>query len=124
MQRDDGGVYHKVTCTHFPDMVSPEAETGGGITKTAAVKDRKKERRQDAALRQLKAAVADAEDAILKNERRMAELEQTMADPAVCRNQEKLLELSLAYQREQERTSALYEALEQAEDAYTKAEAE
>ncbi len=102
----------------------PEADYSGEMTKTAAVKDRKKERRQSAALRQLKAAVGDAEDAILKNERRMAELEQTMADPAVCRNQEKLLELSLQYQRAQERTSALYEALEQAEEAYKKAETE
>ena len=27
MQRDDGGVYHKVTCAYFPDMVMPERET-------------------------------------------------------------------------------------------------
>ena len=28
MQRNDGAVYHKVTCAYFPDMVPPEAETG------------------------------------------------------------------------------------------------
>ncbi|MCR5418632.1 MAG: glycoside hydrolase family 9 protein [Lachnospiraceae bacterium] len=28
MQREDGGVYHKVTCANFPDFVSPEQETG------------------------------------------------------------------------------------------------
>lgn len=28
MQRSDGGVYHKVTCAYFPDMVAPEHETG------------------------------------------------------------------------------------------------
>lgn len=27
MQRDDGGVYHKVTCENFPGYVSPEKET-------------------------------------------------------------------------------------------------
>jgi endoglucanase len=27
MQRDDGGVYHKVTCAYFPDMVAPQEET-------------------------------------------------------------------------------------------------
>jgi len=27
MQRRDGGVYHKVTCAYFPDMVLPEDET-------------------------------------------------------------------------------------------------
>ncbi|NLI52809.1 MAG: hypothetical protein GX417_00635 [Clostridiales bacterium] len=26
MQRDDGGVYHKVTCAYFPDMVAPQQE--------------------------------------------------------------------------------------------------
>ncbi len=26
MQRDDGGVYHKVTCAYFPDMVEPQEE--------------------------------------------------------------------------------------------------
>jgi endoglucanase len=27
MQRDDGGVYHKLTCAYFPDMVAPQEET-------------------------------------------------------------------------------------------------
>ena len=27
MQRDDGGVYHKVTCAYFPGMVAPQDET-------------------------------------------------------------------------------------------------
>lgn len=27
MQRSDGGVYHKVTCAYFPEMVMPEEET-------------------------------------------------------------------------------------------------
>lgn len=26
MQRDDGGVYHKVTCAYFPDMIEPQHE--------------------------------------------------------------------------------------------------
>ncbi len=27
MQRDDGGVYHKITCAYFPDMIAPQQET-------------------------------------------------------------------------------------------------
>ncbi len=106
------------------DRPTPPDAVEDGPTKTAVAKDRKKERQQSAALRQLKAAVDDAEAAIVKNEQTLARLEKTMADPAVCQNQEKLLELSLLYQQEQERQPALYTALEAAEAAYQKAEAE
>ncbi|MBN1778056.1 MAG: ABC-F family ATP-binding cassette domain-containing protein [Clostridiales bacterium] len=99
-------------------------EANEGPTKTSLTKDRKKERRQGAQLRLLKTAVTDAEDAIMQNERHMAELESEMADPAACADQEKLLELSLTYQKAQERLPALYAALEQAEEACQKAEAE
>ena len=91
-------------------------------TKTSSVKDRKKERRQGAQLRQLKAAITAAENAIIKNETHTAELETMMADPAVCADADKLLELSLQYQKAQEELPALYHALEIAEDAYTSAE--
>ena len=96
----------------------PKSEENAGATRTAAAKDRKKERRQSAALRQLQAAVASAEDAIEQNEKHMAELTAAMADPAVCMDQEKLLQLSLDYQRAQDRMPALYTALEKAEKEY------
>ncbi|MFH1512662.1 MAG: ABC-F family ATP-binding cassette domain-containing protein [Bacillota bacterium] len=103
--------------------MEPEAEDEG-MTKTAIEKDRKKERRQSANLRQLKTAVKEAEDAIMQNERHMAELEASMADPEVCRNQEKLIELSRKYQQAQERLPALYEALEKAEEEFSAADAQ
>ena len=54
----------------------------------------------------------------------MTEFTAAMADPAVCEDQEKLLELSRAYQQAQDRQSDLYAALERAEEEYKKAEAE
>ena len=106
------------------DRPVPPETADDGPTKTALGKDRKKERQQSAALRQLKAAVTEAEDAILKNEQHLAELETAMADPDVCQSPEKLRELSLEYQRTQERQPELYAALEQAEEAAQTAEAD
>ncbi len=106
------------------DRPMPPEIIDDGITKTAIVKDRKKERRQSAALRQLKAAVEEAEEAILQNERCMAGLEEKMADPAMYQDQEKLLELSHAYQQAQEASPALYAALEAAEQAWQEADPE
>ncbi|HRX08592.1 MAG TPA: ABC-F family ATP-binding cassette domain-containing protein [Candidatus Limiplasma sp.] len=103
---------------------APPQQLEEGQTKTAQVKDRKKERQQGAQLRLLKAAVTEAEDAILRCEKRMAELEAEMADPAVCADQEKLIELSLQYQKAQEQLPALYTALEEAEEKVLEAEDE
>ena len=47
-----------------------------------------------------------------------------MADPAVCADQDKLLELSLQYQKAQEQLPALYTALEEAEEKVLEAEDE
>ncbi|HPF87323.1 MAG TPA: ABC-F type ribosomal protection protein [Candidatus Limiplasma sp.] len=103
------------------DRPMPPETADEGMTKTAIQKDRKKERRQSAALRQLKAAVEEAEAAILENEQQIAQLETRMADPEVCRDQDKLLELSLAYQKAQDQQPVLYTALEKAEEAYQSA---
>jgi ATP-binding cassette, subfamily F, member 3 len=101
----------------------PEAEEEGP-TRTSILKDRKKERQLGAQLRQLKAAVTDAEDAILQSEKRLADLEKEMADPAVCADQEKLIALSVQYQKAQEQLPALYTALEEAEERLGDAEGE
>ena len=53
-----------------------------GATKTSILRERKRDRQQNARLRELKAAVTKAEEAILANERRIGELESEMADPA------------------------------------------
>ena len=100
----------------------PPEEADVSPTKTSLTKDRKKGRQQSAQLRLLKAAVTEAEDAILKNEQHMADLETEMADPKVCADQEKLLELSLQYQKAQELMPALYQELETAEALYREAE--
>jgi len=104
------------------DRPVPSEILDDGMTKTAIQKDRKKERRQSAALRQLKAAVTEAEEAILQNEQHMAALEAKMAEPAMYQDQEKLLELSRAYQQAQEASPTLYATLETAERAYQRAE--
>ena len=104
------------------DRPMPPEILDDGMTKTAIQKDRKKERRQSAALRQLKAAVTEAEEAILQNEQHMAALEAKMAEPAMYQDQEKLLELSRAYQQAQEASPTLYATLETAERAYQRAE--
>ncbi len=102
----------------------PPETTDEGQTRTAVIKDRKKERRQGAQLRLLKAAVTAAEDAILASEKHMAALEEQMADPAICADQEKLIELSLQYQKAQEQMPALYTALEEAEETLQEADGE
>jgi len=104
------------------DRALPQEKADEGPSKTSQAKDRKKERRRGAFLRQLKAAAAEAEDAILKTERHMADLEAEMADPAVCADQQKLIELSLQYQKAQEQLPALYANLEKAEADYIEAE--
>lgn len=101
-----------------------QEDEGEAPTRTALTKDRKKERRMGAQIRQLKAAVTAAEDAILQSEKHMAALEARMADPAVCADQEQLLTLSLEYQKAQELLPALYTALEEAEKRAGDAEEE
>ena len=97
--------------------VPPEEVTVEGATKTAILRERKRDRQQSARLRELKAAVSKAEEAIEENERRMAELTEAMGDPDTCADQGKLMELTLRYQAEENRQEELYNALEQAEQA-------
>ena len=104
------------------DRPTPPAETAAeGATKTSVLKERKRDRQQSARLRELKAAVTRAEEAIADNERRIAELEAAMADPATYADQARLMELTRQYQEEEARQEGLYDALEQAESAYEEA---
>lgn len=100
----------------------PAASAGPEVTKTALLRERKRDRQQSARLRELKAQVKKAEEAIEANERRLAELEAKLADPATYENSEEALHVGEAYRAEQERTDALYEALEAAEQAVAQAE--
>ena len=93
-----------------------------GITRTAAARERKRDRQQSARIRELKAQVKKAEEAIEQNEQRLAQLEAQLADPSTYADPDKAREIGDAYRAEQEKTAALYDALEAAENAVREAE--
>ncbi|MEG0493664.1 MAG: ABC-F family ATP-binding cassette domain-containing protein [Clostridia bacterium] len=95
---------------------APQEMLGQEITKTAQVKERKRDRQQSARLRELKAAVKQAEEAIAQNERRIAEIEALLSDPTTYADTEKTREVTEQYKQEQNKTEALYDALENAEE--------
>ena len=90
-------------------------------TRTAQIREKKKNRQQNALLRELKAAVEKAEAAIEQNEREMARLEAELARPETYHDLEAMRRLTESYQAEQDKTEALYEALEAAEAALSEA---
>ncbi len=107
------------------DRPQPPSEEGGaGPTRTAQVKERKLTRQQSARLRELRAEVARAEEAILQSEGRLAELESLLADPAAYGDGRRLQELTERYAAEKERQAALYDALETAEESAAQADHE
>lgn len=85
------------------------------MTRTAATRERKRDRQQAARARELQAQVKRAEEAIEENERLLRELEAKLADPATYADAEAARELGERYRAEQARSEALYEALEAAE---------
>ncbi len=101
------------------DRPAPPMDTAPeGATRTAIVKERKRDRQQSALLRELKAAVRKSEAAIEENERRLAELETRLAEPEAYADQARMLALTEEYGVEQSKQEGLYDALEQAEQAY------
>ena len=94
----------------------------GGPTRTAVARERKRDRQQSARIRELKAQVKKAEEAIEQNEQRLAELEALLADPDTYAQPDRARELGEAYRAEQDKTAALYDALEAAEEAVQEAE--
>ena len=101
--------------------VAPTEIVPEGATRTSVSKERKRDRQQNARIRELKAAVVKAEEAIAQNEGRIAEIEALMADPTTYADQAKLMELTQRYQAEQQVQETLYDTLEQAELAYQEA---
>ena len=101
-----------------PTVANPE------ITKTALSRERKRDRQQSARIRELKAAVKKAEEAIEANEARIAELEAVLADPDTYADPARAQKIGEEYRAEQDKTDALYEALELAEMAVEEAENE
>lgn len=102
----------------------PEESAPREATKTAQIKERKRDRQQSARMRELKAAVREAERAIEANEARIAELEAALAEPDTYEDAELMLRLTQEYGEEQQKTAPLYDALERAEDAVRRAEDE
>lgn len=100
----------------------PVPSAGPEATRTAIARERKRDRQQSARIRELRAQVKKAEEAIEANERRLAELEAQLADPATYADAEAARLLGESYRAEQERTDGLYEALEAAEEAAQAAE--
>ena len=88
-------------------------------TKTEQNKEKKRDRKFNAMLRELKAQVKKAEEDIERNEQRIAELEAKLADPATYEDQNLMRQLTEEYAAEQEKTAGLYDALEAAEMAVT-----
>ncbi|MBR2925516.1 MAG: ABC-F family ATP-binding cassette domain-containing protein [Clostridia bacterium] len=91
-------------------------------TKTEQMKEKKRDRKFNAMLRELKAQVKKAEEAIEQNELRIAELEAKLADPATYEDQNLMRQLTEEYAAEQEKTAGLYDALEEAEMAVLEVE--
>ena len=90
-------------------------------TRTAQTREKKKTRQQNALLRELKSAVAQAEAAIERNEQELARLEAQLARPETYNDLEAMRRLTESYQAEQDKTESLYEALEAAETALSEA---
>jgi len=91
-------------------------------TKTEQIKEKKKDRKFNAMVRELKAQVKKAEEAIEQNEQRIADLEAKLADPATYTDQALMRQLTEEYAAEQEKTAGLYDALEEAEMALLEVE--
>jgi len=100
----------------------PVQPAGQEMTKTEQIKEKKRDRKYSAMLRELKAQVKKAEEAIELNERRIAELEARLADPETYADQALMRSLTEEYAKEQEKTAGLYDALEAAEMAVLEAE--
>ena len=102
----------------------PALAEGTDATRTAIARERKRDRQQSARIRELRAQVKKAEEAIEKNERRLAELEALLSDPDTYADAERTREATERYQAEQEKSAALYDALDAAEREAAQAEEE
>jgi ATP-binding cassette subfamily F protein 3 len=104
--------------------VPPNGADAPEVTKTAQLKERKRDRQQGARIRERKAQVQKAEEAILRSDERVAELEAVLSDPETYQNAARMREITEAYQAEKDGQAALYDALEAAEQGLRDAEGE
>ena len=94
-----------------------EQETVAGKTKTELEKEKRREKMNRQALRQLKIRAQEAEKAISVKEEEIAALEEQMSDPELYADAQKAASVQKAYQKAQDDLAHLYEEWEQAEAA-------
>jgi len=92
-------------------------EAEGGKTKTELEKEKRRDKMNRQALRQLKTRAQEAEKAVGSKEAEIAELEAQMADPALYSDPQRAADVQRAYQTAQQTLQALYEEWETAEAA-------
>ncbi len=102
----------------------PVQEAGREVTRTAQSKERKQSRQQNARIRELKAQVTQAEEAIVKSEEKVQELEALLSRPDTYEDPARMREATEQYAAEKDRQLALYDALEAAEARWLEAEEE
>lgn len=94
-----------------------EQEAVAGKTKTELEKEKRREKMNKQALRQLKVRAQEAEKAISVKEEEIAALEMQMADPDLYADSKRAADVQRAYQQAQSDLATLYEEWEQAEAA-------
>ncbi len=94
-----------------------EQEAVVGKTKTELDKEKRREKMNKQALRQLKARAQEAEKAVGAKEQEIADLEAQMSDPDLYADTKRAAQVQKAYQQAQEDLLVLYEAWEAAEAA-------
>ena len=104
------------------DQPVPPAAAGPEITKTAQLRERKRDRQLSARLRELKGQVQKAEEAILGSDTRIATLEALLSDPSTYEDAARMRKITEDYQREKDGQADLYDALETAETLLLQAE--
>ena len=88
-----------------------------GKTKTELEKEKRREKMNKQALRQLKVRAQEAEKAVGLKEEEIANYEAQMSDPSLYADAQKAAEVNKAYQLAQEELLLLYEQWEEAEAA-------
>ena len=94
-----------------------EQEIVAGTTKTELDKEKRREKMNKQALRQLKLRAQEAEKAVGAKEQEIADLEARMADPDLYADNARAAKVQRAYQQAQDDLARLYEEWEQAEAA-------
>ena len=94
-----------------------EQTVTAGKTKTELDKEKRREKMNKQALRQLKVQAQEAEKAVGLKEEEIAELEAQMADPNIYADAKQAAEINRAYQKAQSELALLYTRWEEAEAA-------